>query len=48
MGKPNAIPEPPGWPILGNLLDIDMELPLQSLYNLADKHGRTAAFRDYS
>ncbi|RAH41205.1 bifunctional cytochrome P450/NADPH--P450 reductase [Aspergillus brunneoviolaceus CBS 621.78] len=45
MGKPNAIPEPPGWPILGNLLDIDMELPLQSLYNLADKHGEIYRMR---
>jgi cytochrome P450/NADPH-cytochrome P450 reductase len=32
------IPEPPGLPILG-FTDIDMEFPLGSLVNLADKYG---------
>lgn len=40
MEKTVPIPEPPGWPILGNLLDLDFELPLRSLCNLADKHGK--------
>ncbi|GKT82131.1 bifunctional p-450:NADPH-P450 reductase [Colletotrichum tofieldiae] len=35
------IPEPPGWPLLGNILDVDMELPLLSLCSLAEKHGQT-------
>lgn len=39
MGKSTSIPEPPGLPLLGNLFDIDMELPLNSLYELAEKHG---------
>lgn len=40
MGKPGSIPQPPGYPLLGNLFDIDMELPLKSLYDLAEKHGQ--------
>jgi hypothetical protein len=40
MEKRVPIPEPPGWPILGNILNIDFELPLRSLCNLADKHGK--------
>ena len=39
MTKLDNIPQPPGWPIVGNIFDIDMELPLFSLYNLAEKHG---------
>ncbi|KAJ4303024.1 hypothetical protein N0V90_001915 [Kalmusia sp. IMI 367209] len=39
MSKTSNVPQPPGYPFLGNLFDIDMEFPLQSLYDLADKHG---------
>jgi cytochrome P450/NADPH-cytochrome P450 reductase len=41
MGKSTSIPEPPGLPFLGNLFDIDMELPLKSLFELAEKHGKS-------
>ena len=43
MGKLGSIPQPPGYPFLGNLFDIDMELPLKSLYDLAEKHGQWSA-----
>lgn len=33
------IPHPPGLPLIGNLRDIDAELPLQSLSQLADQYG---------
>lgn len=33
------IPQPPGYPIVGNLTDVDPELPIQSLCNLADQYG---------
>jgi cytochrome P450 / NADPH-cytochrome P450 reductase len=39
MTKSGNIPQPSGLPILGNLLDIDMEFPLKSLFDLAEKHG---------
>ncbi|KAL4923303.1 bifunctional cytochrome P450/NADPH--P450 reductase [Aspergillus undulatus] len=39
MSKLSNIPQPPGVPFLGNLFDIDMELPLKSLYDLGAKHG---------
>ena len=39
MSKSN-IPQPPGYPFLGNLFDIEMEYPLKSFYDLADKHGK--------
>ena len=29
------IPQPPGYPFLGNLFDLDSEAPLQSLMKLA-------------
>ncbi|KAL4914776.1 cytochrome P450 [Aspergillus aurantiobrunneus] len=45
MGKLSNIPQPPGVPLLGNLFDIDMELPLQSLYDLAEKHGEIYRMR---
>jgi len=45
MGKPGSIPQPPGYPFLGNLFDIDMELPLKSLYDLAEKHGQSNTLR---
>lgn len=36
-----VIPEPKGIPILGNLLDIDQELPIGSFVSLADQYGKT-------
>lgn len=33
------IPQPRGYPFVGNVSDIDPELPLQSLGNLADQYG---------
>jgi len=33
------IPGPPGLPILGNLRDIDPELPTMSLMQMADTYG---------
>lgn len=33
------IPHPPGYPLVGNIADIDPELPIQSLANLADQYG---------
>jgi len=33
------IPEPPGYPIIGNLADIDREFPLGTWTALADKYG---------
>jgi hypothetical protein len=39
MANTIPIPEPPGLPVLGNLLDIDFDLPLKSLCELAEKYG---------
>ncbi|OLN93217.1 Bifunctional P-450:NADPH-P450 reductase 5 [Colletotrichum chlorophyti] len=39
------IPEPSGWPLLGNILDIDFELPIRSLCSLAEKHGEIYRMR---
>jgi cytochrome P450/NADPH-cytochrome P450 reductase len=33
------IPSPPGLPFLGNIKDINPELPLQSIVDMADKYG---------
>ena len=33
------IPSPPGWPIVGNITDLDAEFPLGSLVHLADLYG---------
>lgn len=33
------IPQPPKAPLVGNLGDVDVKLPLDSLVNLADKYG---------
>ncbi|TDZ68033.1 Bifunctional cytochrome P450/NADPH--P450 reductase [Colletotrichum trifolii] len=33
------IPEPPRMPLIGNVTDIDMDLPLKSFLHLADKYG---------
>lgn len=35
----NAIPQPRGLPILGNLPDIDTDAPIQGLMRLAQTHG---------
>ncbi|KAJ9627966.1 hypothetical protein H2203_003185 [Taxawa tesnikishii (nom. ined.)] len=37
--KLQPIPQPPGLPIVGNINDIDPELPLLSVMNLADQYG---------
>lgn len=33
------IPGPAGWPLLGNVSDIDPEVPIKSLMDIADKYG---------
>lgn len=33
------IPQPPGYVFVGNITDVDPELPIQSLANLADQYG---------
>jgi cytochrome P450 / NADPH-cytochrome P450 reductase len=33
------IPQPAGWPIVGNLTDVDPELPILSLQQLGEKYG---------
>lgn len=33
------IPQPPPWPLLGNINDIDPVFPLGSMLNMADKYG---------
>jgi cytochrome P450/NADPH-cytochrome P450 reductase len=33
------VPQPPGVPLLGNIFDIDGEVPLKSLELLADTYG---------
>jgi len=33
------IPSPPGLPLLGNIADIDSELPVKSFSHLADIYG---------
>lgn len=33
------IPQPPGYPIIGNVSDIDPEVPIQSLGHLARQYG---------
>src|ERR687886_1495605 len=33
------IPQPPGYPVIGNLLDLDREAPLQALMKLARQYG---------
>ncbi|KAK4560538.1 hypothetical protein LTR86_005735 [Recurvomyces mirabilis] len=33
------IPQPKGWPVVGNLSEIDPELPIRSLCNLAKTYG---------
>lgn len=33
------VPQPKGWPIFGNALDIDPNFPLGALNDWADKYG---------
>ena len=37
------IPGPAGWPLLGNVSDIDPEVPIKSLMDIADKYGNYLA-----
>ena len=40
MTEIKAIPEPPGWPILGHAFGvIDNEFPITSFESLAEEHG---------
>ncbi|KAI0025084.1 cytochrome P450 [Xylariomycetidae sp. FL0641] len=39
------IPEPPGLPILGNIGDIDREVPVRSFIGLAEKYGEIFRLR---
>jgi hypothetical protein len=34
-----VIPEPKGWPIIGNILDIDLSFPLSSFLKFANEYG---------
>ena len=34
-----SIPQPAGWPLVGNITDVDPELPIQSLINLGKQYG---------
>ena len=42
MAPANAlhpIPNPPGKPVIGNMLTVDCDAPLQSLMQLTREHG---------
>jgi hypothetical protein len=39
------IPEPPGLPILGNLLQIDVEVPMRGFEALAKEYGEIYRLR---
>jgi len=41
-------PAVPGLPIIGNLRDIDPEIPIESLANLADQYGPIYKFSIFS
>lgn len=34
-----GIPQPPGWPILGNLFEINPSQAIKSLFRLRDNYG---------
>jgi len=38
------IPGPKGYPIVGNITDLDPELPIASLQNLAKQYGEFSSF----
>lgn len=40
------IPQPPTWPLLGNINDIDSNFPLGSMINMAEKYGWLAHLDD--
>jgi len=42
------IPGPAGWPFLGNVNDIDPEVPIKSLMDIADKYGLSYVSLDSS
>ncbi|KAI1636231.1 cytochrome P450 [Biscogniauxia mediterranea] len=42
---PVPIPEPPGLPFLGNVTDVEREIPLRSFSTLADKYGEIFRLR---
>lgn len=33
------IPSPPGWPLIGNVTDIDPDVPLSTFLRFADQYG---------
>jgi len=37
------IPQPRGYPLVGNITDVDPEQPTLSLMNLAKEHGKLAS-----
>jgi hypothetical protein len=43
MAETAEIPSPPGLPFLGNIKDINPELPLQSFLNMAEKYGTASS-----
>ncbi|KAI0007502.1 cytochrome P450 [Xylariaceae sp. FL0662B] len=45
MSETTPIPEPPGLPFLGNLTDVERELPLRSFTSLAEKYGEIFRLR---
>ncbi len=34
-----GLPQPKAWPVIGNLLDLDLQNPIQSMMKLAEKYG---------
>lgn len=36
---PEPIPGPPGWPLIGNLLDVQGEVPIHAVEKVADIYG---------
>jgi len=42
------IPHPPGYPFVGNIFDIDPELPIVSLQNLVKQYGKVRTRGLYS
>ncbi|KAI1084616.1 cytochrome P450 [Whalleya microplaca] len=45
MSGTTPIPEPPGLPFIGNLTEIERELPLRSFTSLAEKYGEIFRLR---
>lgn len=38
------IPQPPGYPLLGNITDVDPQNGTASLMHLADKYGKLSVW----